>query len=177
MITINYIILYPLVFRNRLKGNESIKRAFKDFDGQRGTSYFTEIDPVIDYVDTIADSTIHVNALFALMDFINQTTDPCAEIMELKAIRFEYNTLDICDYSDDYFKRKKVRIPMCLVTKNLFSGDSRAAIISKYCLLQDIFHKSKFIKLEVFGRPCRQYSFYKIDPIYVSIDRNDTLSL
>ena len=96
---------------------------------------------------------------------------------EAKAIRFEYNTLDIYDYSDNYFKKHKVRIPMCLQFQYLCQGESRAAKIITYSILWNIFQKSKLIGLEVLGRLQKRYEFYKIDPVYVSINRDETIPL
>jgi hypothetical protein len=40
-----------------------------------------------------------------MMDFIRTGRKPGTKIIEAKTIRFEYNTLDIYDYSDNLFPR------------------------------------------------------------------------
>ena len=156
---------------------EFIESAIKELDIQNKRNYFAEMESAIDYVDKHADAIIHVNAWFVLMDFIHLDKDPGKEIMEAKAIRFEYNTYDLYDYSDDYFKKTKVKIPMCLQFKHLYYGDSRGAIISTYIMLFGISRKSKIAKLEVLGRLHKRYNFYKIDPVYVSINMNEIFPL
>jgi hypothetical protein len=159
------------------KEKEAVESAIKELDIQSKSSYFTEMESAIDYVDKYADAIIHVNTWFVMMDFIHIDKDPGKEIMEAKALRFEYNTFDIYDYSDDYFKKTKVKIPMCLQFKHLYYGDSRGAIISTYIMLFGIFRKSKISRLEVLGRLQKRYNFYKIDPVYVSINMNEILPL
>ena len=156
---------------------EWAETAMRDFETQCKTGFFTKMDPAIDYVDVFADAIIHVDAWFAMMDFMRPGRNPGTEIMEAKAIRFEYNTLDIYDYSDSYFKKNKVRIPICLSLQHLYNGDSRGAFISTYVRLFNIFQKSKLVSLEVFGQLQKRYDFYKINPVYVSININDTIPL
>jgi len=124
-------------------------------------------------VDSSDDALIHIDAQFLIMDFLYADRNLGKKIDEAKAIRFEYNSLDIYDYSDDYFKRRKVRIPMCLPFKHIYPGnvDSIRRITILYSVLWDRSHQpnqqSKLVRFNVFGRLRKRYSFYKIDPIYV----------
>lgn len=162
---------------NREKWAESVIR---DYESHCQKDFFTEIDPAIEYVDAFANATIHVDAWFVMMDFIRKGRNPGTEMIEAKAIRFEYNTLDIYDYSDSYFKKNRVRIPLCLPLQYVYPGNivSFTKIISYHAWILSLSQRSKLIRLNVFGRLLKRYEFYKIDPIYIGYEaRQDVLPL
>jgi hypothetical protein len=165
--------LLPIRTKKQNRGKQNIDAMLQAFESHSQIGFFKDIDSAIEYVDSSDDAIIHIDTLFMMMDFLFSDRNPGKEIDEAKAIRFEYNSLDIYDYSDDYFKKSKVKIPMCLPFKHIYPGnvDSIRRMISLYCMLWDRAHQPnqqlKLIRLNVFGRLLKRYSFYKIDPIYV----------
>lgn len=163
----------PFHTENQNREERNIEAMLQAFESHSQIGFFKDIDSAIEYVDSSDNAIIHIETLFLIMDFLYPDRDPGKEIDEAKAIRFEYNSLDIYGYSDDYFKKRKVRIPMCLPFKHIYPGnvDSIRRITILYSVLWDKSHQpnqqSKLVRLNVFGRLLKRYSFYKIDPIYV----------
>jgi hypothetical protein len=154
---------------DQINRDDSTKDVLAFLDSLHENDIFTDMETAIEHVDIEAEAKFHVDTGFVMMDFIRQGRNPGNEISEAKAIRFEYNTLDIYDYSDNYFKKSKIRIPMCLPFKHLYPGNisSFKQILSNYLMLYNISKKSKLIRLDVFGRLLKRYNFYKIEPIFV----------
>lgn len=154
---------------DHINRDDSTKDVLGFLDSLHENDIFTDMETAIEHVDIEAEAKIHVDTGFVMMDFIRQGRNPGIEINEAKAMRFEYNTLDFYDYSDNYFKNNKVRIPMCLPFMHLYPGniDSMRQLISIYIMLHNISTKTKLIRLDVLGKLLKRYSFYKIDPIYV----------
>lgn len=156
--------------------NRDIDAMLRDSESKGEIRVFKDMDSAIDFVDSGEEAILHIDTSFLMMDFILPNTDPAKVIDKAKAIRFEYNTLDIYDYADNYFKKRKIRIPMCLPLEHVCPGkvDSFRPLASVFTILWKKSlqenQQTKLIRLDVFGRLAKRYSFYKIDPIYVRIE-------
>jgi len=153
--------------------NRDIDAMLRDSESKGKIKVFKDMDSAIDSADLGEEALLHIDTSFLMMDFILPNTDPARIIDEAKAICFEYNTLDIYDYTDNYFKKRKIRIPMCLPLEHIYPGkvDSFRRLASVFTILwKESLQKNqqtKLIRLDVFGLLAKRYSFYKIDPIYV----------